>query len=454
VIDQPTVARTRWSAPDRLRNDLGLYGLSAAFAGTTAAYSTLAPHRAWATTAVIGYVVAALAVVTQLIARRVAPVSDWAGPAGRRAVLAWTATVTVVVPLLQQAIQRAGGRANRAQEEVIVVEQAGVRLLAHGTPYLGHDAIAALPPAEQIFAYVPYQPAMALFGLPRALAGQAWWTDARIWFAVATATALVAAVRVLLADHGRRRGLLLAVQAATVFPVCALTLATGGDDLPVLALCLLALALVATGQFASAGLAVGVAAALKLIAWPVLAVLLIHMALGDRRSAVRFAAGGVGLPLLAVLPVALVDLPAMVENVVRFPLGQGLVTNPAQSPLLGRLIAAWLPAGRPIAIGVLLLAGLLFGVRLVRRPPRTAASVALVSGYGLLTAIVLMPATRFGYLLYPVALFAWWPALRSVSASLPVRSRLAAVSVPTARRPAARRAGQRPVRSTHADDLS
>ena len=34
-----------------------------------------------------------------------------------------------------------------------------------------------------------------------------------------------------------------AVQAATVLPICALTLATGGDDLPVLALCLLALAL-------------------------------------------------------------------------------------------------------------------------------------------------------------------------------------------------------------------
>ena len=48
---------------------------------------------------------------------------------------------------------------------------------------------------------------------------------------------------------------------------------------------------------------------------------------------------------------------------------------------------------------------------IVRRPPRTAAAVALISGYGLLAAILLMPATRFGYLLYPVALLAWAPAL-------------------------------------------
>src|SRR6185369_12579820 len=37
-------------------------------------------------------------------------------------------------------------------------------------------------------------------------------------------------------------GLLRAGQAATVLPICALTLATGGDDIPVLALSMLAFA--------------------------------------------------------------------------------------------------------------------------------------------------------------------------------------------------------------------
>jgi Glycosyltransferase family 87 len=452
VIDQPAGGRTRWSALDRLQIDLGLYGLSAAFAGITAAYSTLAPHRAWGAIAAIGYAVAALAVVSQLVVRRVVPARGWYGSPGRWAVLAWAAAATVVVPLVQQAVQRAAGRTGRAQEEVIVVEQGGERLLNHGTPYLGHDALAALPPAEQLLGYLPYQPGMAFFGLPRALAGAAWWTDARIWFVLATAGALVLAVLVLPAFDEKPARLLPAVQAATVFPVCALTLATGGDDLPVLALCLLALALAAAGRYGCAGIAVGVAAALKLFAWPVLVVLLVHATVHGRAAAVRFAGGAVGLPLAAVLPVAVLDAPAVVENVIRFPMGHGLVGSPAQSPLPGHLIATGLPAGRPIAIALLLLAGLLIAVRLIRRPPRTAASAALVSGYGLLTAILLMPTTRFGYLLYPIALLAWWPVLARASGKVAADPLVDATGPP--RPPAPRRPGPHRVPSHHADDLS
>ncbi|PZG03052.1 hypothetical protein C1I95_34100, partial [Micromonospora craterilacus] len=43
--------------------------------------------------------------------------------------------------------------------------------------------------------------------------------------------------------------------------------------------------------------------------------------------------------------------------------------------------------------------------------PRTAPAAALVCGYGLLAAILLMPTTRFGYLLYPIAFLLWAPAL-------------------------------------------
>ncbi|ROP31153.1 glycosyltransferase 87 family protein [Couchioplanes caeruleus] len=381
-------------AADGLAGDVLLYGLSAVFALVTALTSTLLPHRAWGAVAAWGYLAAFLLAVVQLVRRR---------PALRMALTWVTWGAAALLPLLVQAVQRAGGRTDRAQEEVLVAEHMGERLAHTGTPYLGPEAIGALPPGEQLLGYAPYQPGMAVFGLPRAAFGDAWITDARIWFALVTAAALVAAVR--LAGPGPVR----AVQFATVLPICALTLATGGDDLPVLALCLLALACCAAGRFGAAGLAVGAAAALKLFALPVVAVLLVlAFTTGNLR---RFLPGALGLPVLALVPAFLVDGDAFVENVIRFPLGHGIVTSPAQSPFPGYLIAQTLPGGRYVAAGLLVAAAVTIAVLLVRRPPATAATAALFCGWGLLTAILLMPTTRFGYLLYPLALLAWSSAL-------------------------------------------
>jgi hypothetical protein len=432
-----------------LHLDLGLYLLSAAFAGVTAATSTLPPHRAWGTIAVWGY--AAGAVLTLALRLRSPADAITRGRAGITA-LSWAAVAWL--PMIIQAVERAGGRTDRAQEEVIVVEHAGQRLLDTGTPYLERAAIAALPEPERLLGYTPYQPGMAVFGLPRAVFGTYWWTDARIWFAIITAAALAAAVYVLRsgdaglpgragprdhasADRGSHERasshavVIRAVQAATVLPLCALTLATGGDDLPVLALCLLALAITARDQLATAqpaparpaardqlartGLVAGAAGALKLFAWPVALVLAAHAA--TRRRLLVYLAGAIGLPLLALLPALLVDAGAAIENVVAFPLGRGLVTSPAQSPFPGHLIATGVPGGRVIAAGLLVAAGVAIAAGLLRRPPRTAASAALWAGYGLLVAILLMPSTRFGYLLYPVALLVWAPALRRTPAT-------------------------------------
>jgi uncharacterized membrane protein YozB (DUF420 family) len=383
-----------------LVGDLGLYGLSALFALVTATSSTLAPHRAWGAIAVFGYAAATLSVTALLLVQR-----------GRTAVtgrailtaLAWIATA--LVPLVIQAVL------GQAQEEVTVVERAGQRLLEAGTPYLDRAAIAALPADERLLGYVPYQPGMALFGLPRALAGDAWWTDARVWFALATAAALATALTVL-APRAQGTALVRATQAATVLPICALTLAVGGDDLPVLALCLLALAFASVDRPLAAGVAVGLAGALKLFAWPVTLVLLALAATRGRRAFVACAVPALGLPLAAVLPALAVDPGAAVENLVRFPLGRGLVGSPAASPFPGHLIATGLPGGRAIAAVLLVVTGLVIGWRLLRRPPRDARAAALICAYGLTAAIALMPATRFGYLLYPIAYLAWMPALR------------------------------------------
>jgi hypothetical protein len=381
-----------------LAADAALYGLAAAFALVTALTSTLLPHRAWGAVAAWAYLAAFLVVLAQLVLRQ----PRW------RMALTWVAWAgAALVPLIVQAVQRSAGRTDRAQEEVLVVEHMGERLASTGTPYLGPEAIAALPPGEQLLGYAPYQPGMAVFGLPRAAFGDLWWTDSRVWFAVATAAALVGAVRLL----GRPAGgpLVRAVQFATVLPICALTLATGGDDLPVLALALLALACCASGRYAAAGLAVGAAAALKLFALPIVVVLaVLALTTGNSR---RFLPGALGLPVLALLPAFLVDGDAFVENVIRFPLGHGIVTSPAQSPFPGYLIAQSVPGGRFVALGLLVAVALAIAVLLLRRPPRTAATAALFCGYGLLAAILLMPTTRFGYLLYPLALLVWAPAL-------------------------------------------
>ncbi|MFB9854152.1 glycosyltransferase 87 family protein [Micromonospora andamanensis] len=415
----PTRRRPGWwhridTAAGGLALDLGLYAVSAAFAAVTAATSTLLPHRAWGGIAALGYLAAAFVALGQLLLRRHRPGSTLVGLPARWLVTVLTWSTVALLPVVVQSVQRAAGRTDRAQEEVLVVEESGRRLVETGTPYLGPDAIAALPPGEQLLGYTPYQPGMALFGLPRA-ATDAWWSDARVWFAVGTALALLLAVRVLrrpmgtAAALGPDAALLRGVQAATVLPVCALTLATGGDDLPVLALCLLALAFAATARPGWAGVAVGLAGALKLFAWPVAAVLVLWGI--SRRVGLRVAAGALGLPAAALLPTLLVDRDALVENVLRFPLGHGLVSSPAQSPFPGHLIAEALPAGRAVAAALLVAAAVAIAVRLARRPPRTARTAALVCGYGLLVAILLMPTTRFGYLLYPVAFLVWAAAL-------------------------------------------
>ncbi|GGK93580.1 glycosyltransferase 87 family protein [Mangrovihabitans endophyticus] len=383
--------------------DAGLYAVSAAFALLTAITSTLLPHRAWGAVAFWGYLIALIVVSLGLLLRR---------PAARAAQTWAVWALVTALPLVIQAVQRAAGHAGRAQEEVLVVEQMGERLAGTGTPYLGADAIRALPPGERLLAYHPYQPGMAVFGLPRAWFGDLWWTDARIWFAVVTVAAVGGAAALLGRNVAAPRPVadpVRGVQVVTVLPICALTLATGGDDLPVVALCVLALALSARGWFAACGVAVGAAAALKLFALPMVVVLAVHAVVTGQGR--RYLPWALGLPVAVLIPALLVDADAVLENVIRFPLGHGVVTSPAQSPFPGYLIATGLPGGRYVAAGLLVAAGAVVAAMLVRRPPRTAASAARYAGLGLLAAILLMPTTRFGYLLYPAVLLVWAGAL-------------------------------------------
>ena len=114
-----------------------------------------------------------------------------------------------------------------------------------------------------------------------------------------------------------------------------------------------------------------------------------------------------------VLPVALRNPSAFVDNVIRFPLGLAGVSSPAASALPGHILVSAFPGAHGPTWSVVGVVGVAVLVRhLMRRPPRDAAGVATLTGWVMLIAILLAPATRVGYLLYPINLFVWAWMLR------------------------------------------
>ncbi len=316
--------------------------------------SDLGPHRVWGGVAAAGYAIAAL--------------MTW-GARSTRPARAAAVTGAVVVPLV--ALVAAG----LGQLEVAVVERSGQLLRTTGSPYLA-DPVA-------IADHNPYLPGMALFGL---LPG-----DPRWWMGGAFVGALAAA--------GLHRAWPLAC------PLIALPLAVGGIDLPVAGLMCLGVVLAGRGRTARAGLVLGVAAALKWTAWPALAVAMALIAVRHGgRPALRYAAVAVTTATAAVLPFALADPTGFYENVIAFPLGLTEVTSPAASPLPGHLLATHVPGGKVIALALLVVSALLLAVSLAVRPPETVRAAAARLALGLGLAMSLMPASRFGYLVYPLVL--------------------------------------------------
>ena len=100
-------------------------------------------------------------------------------------------------------------------------------------------------------------------------------------FSVFTILIVVVAMALCRGPTGPR---VLALQSMTVLPTAALPLATGGDDLPVAALLLLGLVLLQRRRPLWAGVALGVAASMKITAWP-LAALAFLVARDSERAA-------------------------------------------------------------------------------------------------------------------------------------------------------------------------
>ena len=113
------------------------------------------------------------------------------------------------------------------------------------------------------------------------------------------------------------------------------------------------------------------------------------------------------VPLAVDGPVLFAQPAAVVSNTILFPLGLTKIKSPAATPLPGHLMAEAWPWGHYAAIGLILLAGLAIAAWLIVAPPRDerAAGWRLVIGVTLMFAFA--PASRFGYIVYPLGLAAW-----------------------------------------------
>jgi hypothetical protein len=421
-----------------LRQPAAWYAGFAGYAACVALFSGPGLDRWWGTWAVGGYALAS-AVAAWPSARASARDRASAHP-GQVAALIIAVAGALVAPLAWLA-----ARAPLTPDATVVM-RSGALLLRHGTPYL---------PSAQLahggwLAYDPYLPVMAVFGLPKALGLPGLLGDERPWLAAATFVLLFAMFRIIVARRrapGRFPGSQLpAIQRESACfprsalglaafgiasPVMAFPLAMGITDPPVIAMICLALALlirrpgavsnragpreIALRGVLPAAVALGLACDMKYTAWPALAVTAVMVIARDgRRTAMAFTATALGTAFASSVALApgalgsLAGLSAVARNTIAYPLGLTAARSPAQSPLPGHILAATFGvAGHAAALALLAAAGTALAVSLVKTPPPAPVGAAARIALGLTALFALCPATRFGYLAYPLALFAW-----------------------------------------------
>lgn len=402
--------RTLGSPTRRWLTDALLYGLSAGFAAVTAVAADIPLQRSWGRTAVWAYGVATVAAAA-------ASLRHWGEAQERRGRVLLAVTVFAVAALVPLAIasdRRAeGDPGDHAQSEVIIVEEGADALLDGRDPYAeGYldGPLSDRPLATRV--HLPYLPAMLAFGVPRALVGHAPLADARVWFTVFSLSIAVASLRRMDTSALAR---VRAFQVLFVLPTGALLLATGGVDIPVLALLLAASVFAQRGEAIGAGFVGGLALAMKETSLLVLPFVALAMPAGSERRRSLATACLVGLGLS--LPFAVWDFGAFVEDTILFPLNAGHGESAAGTPTIGSLLLDLFPSQRS-AITVILVSVILGAVVFLLLSGRGASmSEACMRAAGaFLVASALAPAARVGYLVYPVNLVVWAVAFRQADA--------------------------------------
>jgi hypothetical protein len=392
------------------------YAAFSVFGLAVALVSTEPIHRLWGGCAAAGYGGAALA--------SLAPARLMPDRRRRDIALAAAASGALAVPLCWLAAT------GRGMPEVAVVARSARLLLAQGRPYQSAARLGA-----DVYGYNPYLPGMTLFGLPRALFGGGLVTDPRLWDGMAFVAAYAAALRIAGA------GVIPALRRTAALagtPLIAFPLAVSGNDLPVIGLICLGLALAArqdpqcpTGPVVPAGPRVrldrvtmtspvctgavlGAACAMKATAWPALLLVGLLLRVRDgRRAAVRCTAAAAIVQAVVIGPFLLVQPADLAVNTIAFPLGLTAARSPAASPLPGHLLAATGQAGHLAVIALLAATVAAAGGLLAARPPRTAAAAGAYAALALTALFTLAPATRWGYFVYPgvIGCFLWLAGL-------------------------------------------
>lgn len=423
MLARLSIVRTRlvawWGAQSNLGRDAYLYGASALFAITLAATSTQAAQWQWGYLSVGPYALIAVAAwfLSRLRLRR--------EYLTRIALLSLVILGSLAVPLgLEARWRQLDHGIGFAQPEVSVIERSGQYLSKGIDPYHayilhGHlvNQVPGVPAYESFF---PYFPLMGVFGLPSAETHQGkGLTDARIVMSLMTLLVGLSALSLLRVSRERK---IRVAQVLLALPTGALFLATGGDDMPIIALMLLGVAALQRRRVNLAGIALGLGAALKLTAWPLaFGALLVARDERNRPAWPRIVTWVTGLVAVTVIPFVVRAPRAFMSNVFAFPLGLAGIASPAASPLPGHLLTTWWPPLGHVLAPITLLIGGYIGAKYVQRHwPMDLSTLLRVLSIAFAVMICVASATRIGYVIYPLNLALWSWVTQEEPAKVPV----------------------------------
>jgi hypothetical protein len=405
-----------------VNGDALLYAISALFALATIYTSTNGLYQVWGRMALAPFAFGAVASAGLALylrrARRLQPGNRLTQVQHRRT---WVARIVVAVcvfagalaiPLGMEVLWRFDGVAgSHVQPEGPTVEVGGQDLVKGQDPYkkivyLDHPVKYHAPGEPDTPGFLPYLPLMAVLGIPSDIWPNNGLSDARIFFCVTTLAAASVALYLCRAN-GRRK--FRALQALLILPLASLPLATGGDDIPVVAFLLLAMVLAQRRQPFASGIVLGIASAMKFTAWP-LALLALFAARNRKgeRKPLTMLAGLLVVAIPTIFPFALRGPIALIDDVVLFPLGLSAIPSTAASALPGHELVLAFPAlSRVLPISVGLILTVVLARYLYKRRPSTVSQVCDITAVVMCALILLAPNPRVGYLLYPINFFVW-----------------------------------------------
>ena len=420
ALARRVVGRVRRISP--VNGDALLYAISALFALVTIYTSTNGLYQVWGRMALAPFAFGAvasagLALVLRRARRRqrghrLTAVQHRRAWAVRIGVAVCVFVGALAIPLGMEVLWRFDGTTgSHLQPEVTAVEVGGQQLVKGQDPYVkivnAHHPVKYHAPGQpDTPGFLPYLPLMAVLGIPSDIWPNNGLSDARIFFCLTT-LAVAAVALYLCRANGRRK--IRALQALIILPLASLPLATGGDDIPVVAFLLLAMVLAQRRRPFASGIVLGIASAMKFTAWPLalLALFAARNRKGDRKP-LTMLAGLLVVAIPTIFPFALRGPIALFDDVVLFPLGLSAIPSTAASALPGHELVLAFPAlSRILPLSVGLVLTLVLARYLYKHTPGTVSQVCNITAVVMCALILLAPNPRVGYLLYPINFFVW-----------------------------------------------